>query len=449
MTTGKILPLILRFAFPVFIGNLLQQVYNLTDAVIVGRYLGTTAIAGLGASSSVQFMVLGFCIGLSSGFGVPTAKYFGAGKYREMRSCVFHSLVLAAGLAVLVTTLCTVLCASILHVLKVPAEIYPDAYSYLLILFFGLPFTILYNLDASLLRAVGDSRTPFYLLVFSTILNVLLDLLCILVLQLGCAGAAAATVIAQAVSGIGGLVIIWKKFAILRPKKEECHLVKARVKEMLGVGVPVGLQFSITGIGNMVMQSANNALGSCYVSGFTVGIRIKSLTMGPFDALATGVSVFGSQNFGAGKMDRVREGLKKGVTIGVSYGILSGLLLIFGGTAMSRLFIRADAYQAEAVLAASAKYLRCMGYFYWLLGILNIVRMATQSLGFSGRAMFAGVMEMFARIAVCTLLIGSLGYTAICFADQAAWVAAVAYIVPICAYSLKAADKRLHSGRDA
>ena len=220
MIKGNPLKLMLQFALPLLLGNLLQQTYNIIDAAIVGQILGAKALASVGASSSIQFLVLGFCMGSCTGFGVPVAKYFGAEKIEKMRDYIFNGAVLCAGIAVILTALCSVLCPQILHILSVPEDIYDNAYSYLLIIFLGIPFTILYNYLSSILRSVGDSRTPFIFLALSAVLNIFLDLFCIVVLKLGCAGAAIATISAQAISGILCLVFIIRKMKLLWLKKE-------------------------------------------------------------------------------------------------------------------------------------------------------------------------------------------------------------------------------------
>lgn len=429
MTEGKPLKLILQFALPLLAGNIFQQTYNIVDAAIVGRYLGTKALASVGASSSVQFLVMGFYIGICCGFGIPIAQCFGAKDYDNMRSFMFHAGLLAIGAAGILTITCTLFCPQILQLLSTPEDIYRNAYRYLFILFLGIPFNLLYNLLSSILRAVGDSKTPFLFLVFSTILNILLDLFCIVILKWGCAGAAIATVTAQAVSGILCLIYIWRRYPVLKLSGRDCRVKGNAMRTLLIMGVPMGLQYSITAIGSMVMQSANNGLGSIYVSGFTSGMRIKQFAMCPFDAIATGVSTFCSQNLGAGRIDRIKKGLREGIAAGIIYGILAGLVLIFGGEVLSKLFISSDEIE---VLAASAKYLRCMGFFYWALGILNVCRMSVQGLGYSGRAVFSGMVEMLARIIVSLFFVPIFGYTAICFADQSAWVSAVLYIVPTC-----------------
>ena len=443
MTKGNPLKLMLQFAFPLLIGNLLQQTYNIIDAAIVGQILGAKALASVGASSSIQFLVLGFCMGSCTGFGVPIAKYFGAGKLDQMRNYVFNGALLTAGIAVILTALCSVFCPQILHMLSVPEDIYDNAYAYLLIIFLGMPFTLLYNYLSSILRSVGDSRTPFMFLALSAILNIFLDLFCIVVLKWGCAGAAIATITAQAISGILCLVFIAKKMNLLWLSKAHSAANKDAVSELLMMGIPTGLQFSITAIGSMVMQSANNGLGSVYVSGFTAGMKIKQFTMCPFDAIGTAVSVFCSQNLGAKQPDRIRKGLKQGMAVAVGYGLLAGLVLIFAGRPLSMIFVSKS---SADVLDASAKYLRCMGYFYWSLGILNTTRMVTQGLGYSTRAVFSGVTEMLARTIVSLGFVGTFGFTAICFADQTAWITACLYIAPTCVFCIKKATKSMMAG---
>lgn len=440
MTSGNPLKLMIQFAFPLLLGNLLQQTYNIIDAAIVGQCLGAKALASVGASSSVQFLVLGFCMGSCAGFGVPIAKYYGANDSDRMRNSIFNGAFLTIVIAVILTTACSLLCPQILHILSVPEDIYQNAYAYLIIIFLGMPFTLLYNYLSSVLRSVGDSRTPFLFLAISVVLNLFLDAFCILVLKWGCAGAAIATITSQAVSGILCLLFILHRLDFLWLKKENRHLRFVSIKELLSMGLPMGLQFSITAIGSMVMQSANNGLGSVCVSGFTAGMRIKQFTMCPFDAIGTAASVFCSQNYGAAKPDRIRKGLWQSMLVAVVYGIVAGLIMIFAGRTLSMIFVGKE---AADVLDASGKYLRCMGFFYWSLGILNVSRMVTQGLGYPMRAVISGVTEMFARSIVSLCFVGSLGYTAICFADQTAWVSACFYIFPTCLYCVHKTTKKL------
>ena len=445
MTEGNPLKLILTFALPLLGGNLFQQLYNIADAAIVGQFLGSAALASVGASSSIQFLVLGFCIGISCGFAIPVAQRFGAKDLKEMRSYIYHSYLLTLFFAVFLTITCVLSCHGILHILKTPENIYENAYLYLLILFCGIPFNLLYNLLAGILRAIGDSKTPFFLLVGSTIINIGLDLLFILVFRLGCAGAAIATITSQGLSGIFCLILIIKKFPILKLSKEDRMFQNRKIITLTTMGVPMGLQYSITAIGSMVMQSANNGLGSVYVSGFTAGMRIKQFAMCPFDALATAVSTFVSQNYGAGRFDRIKQGIKQGIAIGVSYGLAIGIVLILFGRTLSMLFIPAS---DVSVLDASGKYLRCLGMFYWSLGILNVCRMCVQGLGFSGRTILSGTMEMIARIIVSVFFVPVFGFSAICYADQTAWLSGTLYIIPVCIYVVRKLRLQSEQGKD-
>lgn len=443
MTEGNPLLLILKFTLPLLAGNLLQQGYNVADAAIVGRFLGTNALAGVGASSSVQFLILGFCIGTCTGFCVPVAQRFGAGDYSTMRRFVFNSFIITAVIAVVLTALCAIFCTQIVELLATPDDIFDDAYIYLLVILLGIPFTLLYNLTSSIMRAVGDSRTPFLFLAFACFANIFLDIFCITTLHWGVAGAAIATITSQLMSGVLCLVYMMKKYPVLHMEKEECHVQGNLVKNLIVMGFPMGLQFSITAIGSMVMQAATNNLGSVYVSANTAASRLKNFTMCPFDAIAAAVSTFCGQNYGAKKMDRIRQGLRRGVLAGIIYGIVIGIVVIVFGRQMSMIFVDGS---ETAVLDASRDMLFYSGFFYWILGILIIVRLCVQGLGYSGRAVLSGVVEMIARTVVSILCVPVWGFLAICFTDQAAWVTAVCYIVPMCIYCLKKVEKILGEG---
>ncbi|MBR2765498.1 MAG: MATE family efflux transporter, partial [Blautia sp.] len=434
MTEGNPLRMILTFALPLLLGNLLQQLYNVADAAVVGRFLGADALGAVGATSSVQFLILGFCIGICTGFCVPIATKFGAHDEVAMRQLIFNGIVLAGIVAAVMTGACVLLCPQILRLLSTPDNIWNDTYMYILVIFIGIPFTILYNLSAGILRAVGDSRTPFLLLAFSTVTNIFLDIFCIAVLHWGCAGAAIATVASQGLSGLLCTLTIFRKYEFLRIRREERVVSRSLCGKLLMMGLPMGLQFSITAIGSMVMQSANNALGSTYVSAFTAAVRIKQFVMCPFDAIATGVATFCSQNYGAGSSRRIHEGYRIGIVMAVVYGLVSGTMLIIFGRRACLLFLEPS---QTRILDAAALYMRISGVWFWMLGILNVNRITVQGLGFSGRAVFSGVMEMFARAGVVTLLVSRLGFTAICMADPAAWIAAVVYNLPMCLLVLR------------
>lgn len=449
MTEGSILPQILSFSVPLLLGNIVQQTYNFIDAMIVGRTLGADALGAVGATSSVQFLVLGLCGGMCVGFGVPVAQTFGAKNESEMRRYIYNSYLLIGIMMIVITGLTVALCNPILHLLKTPESIFPDTYSYLLIIFLGIPATLSYNLLSSILRAVGDSATPFMFLVISAVLNIFLDLFCILVLHMGVPGAALATIVSQAVSAILCFVYMRKRFDVLRVRKEERQFDRKKAGKLLYMGIPMGLQFSITAIGSMVMQAANNSLGAIYTSAFSAALRIKQMAMCPFDAIASAVSTFVGQNYGARNVSRIKKGIRQGVMVGVTYGIMIGIVLIFFGRTMSMAFISDTGGRTTEILDASGKFLRISGYFYWLLGILNVVRLAVQALGYSNLAIFSGVIEMVARSVTALVFVPIGGYTVICFTDQVAWVSATIYSSLICVYVVRKIAARLKNASAA
>lgn len=440
MTTGKPLRLIISFALPLLLGNLLQQFYNVADAAIVGRFLGADALAAVGATTSVQFLILGFCTGTCSGFCIPMAQKFGAKDYSSLRKLFYHSILLVIAGAFIFTVSCALLTPQILRILSTPDNIRNDTYAYILVIFLGIPFTLLYNLCAGVLRAVGDSKTPFMFLAFSTIANIFLDLFCIAVLGWGCAGAAIATIASQAACGIGCAWFIYKKFQFLHFSKEERQFRPDLCRTLVVMGFPMGIQFSITAIGSMFMQSANNGLGSIYVSAFTVGSRIKMFAMCPIDAIAAAAATFCGQNYGAGRSDRIRTGYRIGAITGGVYGAFIGAVIIFFGRTSCLLFLKPT---DTAILNAASQLLRMEGYWFWILGLLNVNRITVQGLGFSGRAMVSGAIEMAARTGVSLFLVPRYGFWAICIADQTAWILADCYIIPMCIHVLKKIDRQL------
>ncbi len=440
MTEGKPLKLILAFALPLLLGNLFQQTYNLVDTAIVGRTLGSNALASVGVSSSVQFLVLGFCQGMSIGFSIPVATKLGAGKLHEMKQYVYTGSVLAGIIAIILTVLTCLLCGSILSILQTPAEVLSGAYSYLFTIFCGIPCTILYNYLSSILRAIGDSKTPFFFLAFSAVLNVFLDLFFIVSCHMGVFGAAFATILSQGVSGLLCLILIVKKVDILHPGAEDRILEKDKVMHALNMGMPMGLQFSITAIGSMVMQTSNNSLGTVYVSAYAAGLKIKQFMMSPFDAIATAASTFASQNYGAEKSERIHSGIRIGISLAVVYSLFATAAMVVFGRDLSMLFLDAG---DTAILDASALYLKSIGYFYSVLGVLIVARQSVQGLGFSQRAVLAGVIEMIARCVICLGFTSAYGFMAICSADQAAWITGTLYLIPTLIHCLKRADSEI------
>lgn len=439
MTEGSPIKLMLAFMLPLLFGNIFQQTYNVVDAAIVGQNLGGLALASVGATSSVLFFVIGFCSGMTAGCSVPVAQRFGAGDIKSMKDYIFHGFLVSLVSAIVVTVLTTLLCHNILHILSVESDIYDDAYKYLFVIFLGIPFVIFYNFFAGILRAVGDSRTPFVALVISTIINIGFDLFFIKVVKLGCMGAGLATILSQFISALILFIYIIIKMPLLQPKKENMAIDKKKLSITVGIGLPMGLQFSITAIGSMVMQSANNGLGTLYTTAFSSAMKIKAFAMCPFDALAAAVATYVGQNYGAGLIDRVKKGIMQAMYVGFTYGLIAGIVLIFFGKPLNYIFVSAS---DKDVINAAGQYLRCLGFFFWALGILNVFRMAVQSLGYTGRALCSGVIEMFARILASSIFVPIYKFKAICFTDQTAWLSGATYISIITYITFKTISKK-------
>jgi putative MATE family efflux protein len=444
LTKGNPWKLIFLFALPLLFGNLFQQAYNMADAAIVGQTLGANALAAVGATSAIQFLVLGFCMGTCNGFAIPVATSFGAGRMHEMRQSVYTGGILTAVTAVVLTAGTALSANLILRLMQTPAEIYTDTYWYILVIFLGIPCTLLYNYTSAVIRSIGDSRTPFLFLVFSSLLNIGLDFFCILVLKWGVAGAAIATIFSQGVSGLLCLMVMLKKYEDLHFQAEDKHYDAELAKRLIGSGLPMGLQFAITAIGSMVMQAANNSLGTDYVAGLAAGTKINNFIQCPLDAIATATCTFISQNNGALEEKRIVKGLQIGFVMELVWGILGGLILITGGRAISLFFLSAS---ETGPLDASALYLRYVGYFFTLVAILYVTRLSVQGLGWSKRAIMSGAFEMVARIGVVVLLLPGLQYTAICLCDCMAWIFADLFIIPTCWFAMKHAVNEIHGYR--
>lgn len=440
MTAGPALPLIFNFTLPLLLGNLLQQTYSLVDAAIVGKYLGINALASVGASSSVIFLILGFCNGCSCGFGIPVAQKFGARDYGTMRRYVAVSMQISLVLSVAIAVVTSIYCAGILRMMQTPENIFQDAYVYLLVTFIGVPCTFLYNLLSSIIRALGDSKTPFWFLLFSTVLNILLDLFCILVLDWGVLGAAVATVFSQGVSAVLCYFYMYRHFEILKGTVGERKFQGRLARNLLSIGVPMGLQFSITAIGSIMLQSANNALGTACVAAFTAGVRIKMFFICPFESLGIAMATYCGQNYGAGKPRRIWEGIKASGVLMLIYAVATFIILQLGSRALSLLFI---APSETDILTASELFLHVSSWFFPILGLLCILRYSIQGAGYTGLAMFSGVSEMIARILVSLYAVPVYGYVAVCYGDPMAWIAANLFLIPAFIYVYRRLKKML------
>ena len=427
MTVGSPLRQITKFALPLILGYILQQMYLVIDAAIVGRWIGVEALAAVGASSSIMFLVMGFCNGACAGFAIPVAQSFGAKDYSKMRLYVTNAVRISAVMATVVTLLSLMFCHRILQMVNTPADIFHDAYIFLILQFAAIPLTFEFNLFSGQIRALGNSRQPFYFLITSAVVNVLLDVVLILGCGLGVAGAGIATWLSQALSVILCLWYIRKHMQLLIPKGDERRFDNKRTSILLNNGVPMGLQFSITGIGIIMLQSANNALGTTCVAAFTASMRIKYLFTCVFENIGVAMATYCGQNLGARRMDRVTKGVKDAITLMLIYFVFTFALIYPFSDWMMRLFV--DSGEAE-VVGRAAQFMRIANYFYPALGLLTILRYSIQGLGFSNLSMLSGVMEMIARCGVSLWLVPALAWTGVCLGDPVAWIMADLFLIP-------------------
>jgi len=427
LTEGKELPLILTFMLPLLLGMLFQQFYNVTDSIIVGHYLGKGALAATGSTGSIVFLIVGFANGLSSGFAIPVSQRFGARDETNLRRFAGSSLLLSALFAVVLTTLSVVFCRRILTVMRTPADIIDDAYAYLVVILAGIPATIYYNLLSGFIRALGDSRTPVVILAISSVINIVSTAALVFLTPIGVAGAAIATVLSQIVSCILSWSHIRRRLPLLRLTRADLRPTPLHLNGLLRNGVPMGLQYSITAIGTVVLQAAVNSLGSDAVASATAAGKVGVFFTCVFEALGSTMATWGGQHVGAGKILRIRSGVRICLGIGFVYSVVCVVLFWLWGETLSALFIDVG---ETAVLRDARRMLLANSVCYPLLTLVNVVRFMIQGMGFGRLAMIAGLMEMVARTAVGFALVPAIGFLGACFASPAAWIMADLFLIP-------------------
>ena len=438
MTNGSPSRHILGFAVPMLFGMLFQQFYNLVDTIIVGKTLGVEALAGVGATGSINFMIIGFCMGVCNGFVIPVAQCFGAKKPADLRKYVFNRYICSIVFAIVLTLASVIFCRRILIIMNTPADIIDHAYNYIVVIFIGIPTVFLYNMVSGVIRSLGDSKTPVVFLVLSSIINVVLDFFLILVCKMGVAGAGWATVTSQLISGLTCLIYMYKKYDILKGDKSERVLDRRFITNLCMNGVPMGLQYSITAIGSTILQAAVNTLGSTYVAAMTAGSKMFNFTCCPFDALGSTMATYAGQNVGAAKIKRLGQGVRSAMIIGSVYSVLSLIALYFSTDDIALLFVNAS---ETTIIALTRQFILASACFYIPLTGVNVVRFCIQGMGFSVFAISAGILEMIGRAFAAIILIPSIGFMGACLASPIAWIAADAFLFPAfihCAKKLNA-----------
>lgn len=425
MTKGSPFRLLVKFLIPILIGNIFQQFYNMADAVIVGRFVGIQALAAVGATGTIMFLILGFMMGLSSGFTVLTAQRFGAGDIEGVKKSVGNGAVLSAGIVAVLTLVSVLGMDGLLQIMNTPADIYEQSKIYILIICIGMCCSVLYNFTASILRAVGNSKAPLYFLVLSALLNIVLDLVFILTFSMGVAGAALATVVSQGVSGLLCVIYIIKKVPLLQIKRE--HLVPDFycMRNQLFIGVPMALQFSITAIGAIALQGALNLLGSTVVAAYTAAGKVEQILTQGYCALGMTMATYSAQNRGVNDLERIRVGTRQANIISAIYSVVAAVLGILLMPYLIRLFVSGDTTE---ILGYANTYIIVAASCFIPLGMIFIYRNVLQGAGFALVPTSAGVIELISRTVVAFIAAHYHSYLGVCIANVTAWVTAGVFL---------------------
>lgn len=429
LTRGNPAKVILLYSLPIILGNVFQQVYNLVDTIIVGRYIGFQALAGVGITGGLNFLVLGFAFGITGGLGIMIAQYFGAKDYEKMRQSIGTSLTICLGLSALLTALAVGLLHQLLQLINTPSSIYDFAHDYIFVIFAGIFATVAYNMVSCILRAIGDSKTPLYFLVFSSVLNVGLDMLCIVVLHWGVVGAATATVVSQLVSAVLCFAYAFRKYPEIRLKRKDFRTNWPFIWEHLRIGLPLALQFSITAFGIVILQSALCGFKDTYIAGFSAASRVQALGSTVGVSFGVAMANYAGQNFGAGDIKRIRSGVNWTILIALCVcAFVSTIMSVFADGLTSMFMDKSavsDSVERTAeIYYASRRYLYTSAIFFPFLYILFVYRNALQGIGKTFWPLMAGVFELIIRVSASAILPARMGYPAIPLVDVFAWVGA-------------------------
>ena len=432
LTTGNPFWSLLKFAIPVILGNLFQLFYTLADSVIVGKTLGANALASVGATSIIIYFVFCFINGFTGGFGICLGQRCGARDEKGMRKSVAVSTLLSLIFTIVLTFICCLLSRKFLQWMKIPSDISEQAYEYMFIVLLGTGATVFYNMISNMLRALGDSRTPLYFLVFSSILNIFLDILFIIPCKMGVSGAAWATILSQFLSALLSLWVGLRKFQVLHLRKEDFQNLKESIILHLKTGFPMGFQMSVMCIGQLAMQTVVNSMGTAAVAGYTAASKADQLSVLVNNAMMTAISNYVAQNFGAGKKDRIQSGVRASLIQTETFNLLMCVGILLLRHPIVRLFL---SNPTTEIYYYSDKYLTIVAPFYFILGLLAVYRTSIQSMQ-NGRAPFAAcIIELIMRIAATVRLSGVLGYLSVCIASPLAWFGACALLIP-CYYKM-------------
>lgn len=443
LTRGKPMKIILWFTLPILIGNIFQQLYSMVDALIVGRTISMQALAAVGATGAISFLVIGFVQGITSGLTVITAQYYGAHNYDAVRRSIAMSIILSVGITVVVTIVSVLTVKPLLRLMNTPQDIFNDAYNYIVVIYYGIAATVFYNLFSCIIRALGDSRTPLYFLILASVINVALDLLFIIVFKMGVAGAGWATVISQGVSGALCFVYSLYKFPIMRLKKSDWKFNWKFAWKHLCVGLPMAFQFSITAIGVMAIQAVLNGFGSITVAAYTAANKIENLVTQTLFSLGSTMATYSAQNYGALNIPRIKQGIRCSLLLCLIFSVIAVAIILGAGKYLIMLFISdTDAALIEQVINEGQLYLIINSSCYFLLGLVFIYRCSLQGIGRSGATVFAGVAELAMRVVAAFVFAKIWGYIGVCIASPIAWLGADVLLLSVYYWTISKYNKK-------
>lgn len=426
LTKGNPLKLIIFFAIPILIGNIFQQFYNLIDTVIVGQTLGVNALAAVGATAPIANLLIGFCMGMTNGFSVVIARFFGANDIKQMKKSVAGTIVLGLGTSTFLTVLSLVIMKSLLRLLNTPEDVIDNAYSFIQVLIFGLTFSMIYNMLASILRALGDTKSPLYFLIISTVVNAILDYLFICGFNMGISGAAFATILSQLLSAVLCFVYILKNYPILRLHKEDFKFDLPLIKELYSTGLSMALMLCIVAIGTVTLQNSINGFGTNTIAAHTAARKLSEIFMMPLGTLSITSATFSSQNYGANKPERIKAGLKQ--TILISW-VWSTVVIILAFTVVPLIVSGITGTSETEIIETATKYLRIDTPFYYVLGVLLILRSTMQGIGQKLAPIFASFLELVGKIVAVCYLAPAFGYFGVCITEPIIWIVCTVFLL--------------------
>jgi putative MATE family efflux protein len=425
LTHGSPAKLIIFFTIPLLIGNIFQQFYSMADTLIVGRTLGVNSLAAVGCTGGISFLILGFAQGVTAGLSIITAQRFGAEDNDGVRRSFTTSIVISAFITIILTAVSVPLTHTILHWLDTPAEIEEQAYQYIVVILVGIFASILFNLLSNIIRALGDSRTPLYFLIIACVINIGLDFLCILSFHMGVAGAGYATVLAQLISCVCCFAFIAKKLPILHLHRQDWKITRQDLTSHMRIAFPMGFQSSIIAMGTLILQTALNGLGATAVASYTAASKVDQLAVMGLMSFGMTMATFTAQNYGAGKISRIRKGVKQCLLISIILSVVMTFVNIVFGKYLVRLFVG----NTENVINLAQVYLIINSSCYFILAVLFVIRYTLQGLGKSFVPTFAGIMELVMRTVAALVLVAPFGFAGASASNPLAWIGSA---VPLC-----------------